>query len=228
MTKGQVYYIQFLSTLPAWGATTMTISICTVLKFLSTLPAWGATWLRCWQLAARDISIHAPRVGSDRYLVNTYHRIFISIHAPRVGSDPPVREIIQWEGIFLSTLPAWGATVPGRIKRSAAGISIHAPRVGSDGGITMDAMENPSFLSTLPAWGATTIFPSLPRQYGYFYPRSPRGERPRGRTGGNDEKQNFYPRSPRGERLQALFAFLCAVQFLSTLPAWGATGEFWT
>ena len=33
--------------------------------FLSTLSLRRATWLRCWQLAARDISIHALLAESD-------------------------------------------------------------------------------------------------------------------------------------------------------------------
>ena len=63
-------------------------------------------------------------------------------------------------GQFLSTLPARGATAETQVK---------------------DALEK--FLSTLPARGATTrswrtFTPS------YFYPRSPRGERPvRGHVG---------------------------------------------
>ena len=33
--------------------------------FQSTLPVWGATRLPMWSAGAREISIHAPRVGSD-------------------------------------------------------------------------------------------------------------------------------------------------------------------
>ena len=101
--------------------------------------------------------------------------------------------------IFLSTLPARGATgteVNAVINRI---ISIHAPREGSD--------------LTRPRWALSRT---------YFYPRSPRGERlpdvqrayrahqisihaPRE---GSDPltgaitfmQRNFYPRSPRGER----------------------------
>ena len=60
---------------------------------------------------SRTISIHAPRVGSDRssvYLV--VGSLDISIHAPRVGSDYIMQQLKV-------------------IKR----ISIHVPRVGSDG-----------------------------------------------------------------------------------------------
>ena len=56
----------------------------------------------------------------------------ISIHAPRVGSDPDaVGNYDRWS-IFLSTLPAWGATSMAAVKNQSPGISIHAPRVGSD------------------------------------------------------------------------------------------------
>ena len=79
------------------------------------------------------ISIHAPRVGSDRSKrVKAYFSYAISIHAPRVGSDA------------------------GQYDQGGVGIiSIHAPRVGSDFNSSMPASARP-----------------------YFYPRSPRGERP--------------------------------------------------
>ena len=62
-----------------------------------------------YTMGISEISIHAPRAGSDAsYLQsNTYHDI--SIHAPRAGSD---------DAIFLA------------IRNSQ--ISIHAPRAGSD------------------------------------------------------------------------------------------------
>ena len=56
------------------------------------------------------------------------------------------------------------------------------------------------FLSTLPAWGATESQRPCARPTTYFYPRSPRGERPR-------KNKLSAPR----------------IRFLSTLPAWGAT-----
>ena len=56
--------------------------------------------------------------------------------------------------LFLSTLPARGATQRLRWTKRAAGISIHAPREGSD------------YPKRLQADGTSD-----------FYPRSPRGER---------------------------------------------------
>ena len=55
--------------------------------FQSTLPVWGATEDVQRLAALMDISIHAPRVGSD-LKANLYCAdYYISIHAPRVGSD---------------------------------------------------------------------------------------------------------------------------------------------
>ena len=82
--------------------------------------------------AAENISIHAPRTGSDRngYLGDTGGSI--SIHAPRTGSDR--RE------------------VPLHLLHR---ISIHAPRTGSDDGTSDLAIATGQFQSTLPARGAT-------------------------------------------------------------------------
>ena len=125
----------------------------------------------------------------------------ISIHAPRVGSDILSTSSMIGYGIFLSTLPAWGATQSAErpfptlkdfYPRSPRGerlaychigttcflISIHAPRVGSDRGCPIKVFYCIVFLSTLPAWGATEQLKAYAEQYINFYPRSPRGERP--------------------------------------------------
>ena len=79
--------------------------------FQSTLPVWGATsGAGCLRIggecfnprspcgerlemlrathAAMQVSIHAPRVGSDGREHIGVRLIRVSIHAPRVGSDP--------------------------------------------------------------------------------------------------------------------------------------------
>ena len=79
--------------------------------FLSTLPAWGATTHSETMRQHFPISIHAPRVGSDdqqRPAAPVVREI--SIHAPRVGSDKAIRGMLDIDALFLSTLPAWGAT----------------------------------------------------------------------------------------------------------------------
>ena len=81
-----------------------------------------------------DISIHAPREGSDlaagKYMTGLAN---ISIHAPREGSDPDCSSPDGKHGLFLSTLPARGATKKLEYEHLEREISIHAPREGSDG-----------------------------------------------------------------------------------------------
>ena len=100
------------------------------------------------------ISIHAPRMGSDRITISFVLLRKISIHAPRMGSDLANRQQSKQFKIFQSTLPAWGATTDeerfdiirlfqstlpawgatGIVNRPVddSHISIHAPRMGSD------------------------------------------------------------------------------------------------
>ena len=78
----------FLSTLPAWGATVFADLEPVNVGFLSTLPAWGATITGTTPAQTTEISIHAPRVGSDDIETSVLPFVKeISIHAPRVGSD---------------------------------------------------------------------------------------------------------------------------------------------
>ena len=107
-------------------------------------------------VTALSISIHAPREGSDRGPVCRPERRQISIHAPREGSD--TRALLS-----LAEIEA---------------ISIHAPREGSDPAASTRSCEPSAFLSTLPARGATGSFGTTTTCKTYFYPRSPRGERP--------------------------------------------------
>ena len=140
---------------PCGERPTGSLAIIKVNGFQSTLPVWGATGLFCLWLVGFDISIHAPRVGSDLSSSPLFYvPSEISIHAPRVGSDVRKTVFPTSSALFQSTLPVWGATrrcLP--IGRSAY-ISIHAPRVGSD------------------SFGAAG-----PSRITYFNPRSPCGER---------------------------------------------------
>ena len=66
-------------------------------------------------------------------VVSTMSEMFISIHAPRMGSDRATRGEITNNHPFQSTLPGWGATsLPLDNLSQAQRISIHAPRMGSD------------------------------------------------------------------------------------------------
>ena len=133
--------------------------------------------------------------SSDRCLAI---KLFLST-LPARGATPPARSHSLTPPPFLSTLPARGATASVARTSTHSGISIHAPREGSDD---------------------TDNLPMLPGTH--FYPRSPRGERPgrcsssyvsviflstlpaRGATARQalylSTSHYFYPRSPRGER----------------------------
>ena len=56
---------EFQSTLPVWGATLKDRRPVALDVFQSTLPVWGATNWSSIQCFWGNISIHAPRVGSD-------------------------------------------------------------------------------------------------------------------------------------------------------------------
>ena len=77
-------------------------------------------------------------MGSDtRYYDDFLHLTDISIHAPRMGSDTRLFLVFSRFKIFQSTLPAWGATPPADKGFDVGSlISIHAPRMGSDTGDT--------------------------------------------------------------------------------------------
>ena len=100
----------------------------------------------------------------------------ISTHAPREGSDSAESE---------------------RHKRK--NISTHAPREGSDTSSQQPADPITTFQPTLPARGATHEIEAALKDGMDFNPRSPRGERRRGRQA-TACGTNFNPRSPRGER----------------------------
>ena len=124
-----------------------------------------------------SISIHAPREGSDLAPPVCLGERGISIHAPREGSDILHSASVALGLIFLSTLPARGATSDDHCAsppaaflstlpaRGATGaywysyatdvISIHAPREGSDSRGPSLTSPLEVFLSTLPARGAT-------------------------------------------------------------------------
>ena len=77
--------MRFQSTLPGWGATFNVIGDVGAGVFQSTLPGWGATQQRRHPVQQGRISIHAPRVGSDRE--NGHLR-------PRYGQNHPFSTLI--------------------------------------------------------------------------------------------------------------------------------------
>ena len=178
--------------------------------------------MRCWQLAARDISIHALLAESDydssvlmkcqvKFLSTlslrraTIHydnynlHCVISIHALLAESDPAIDVFLAvWAVISIHALLA-ESDARRDSRQQPAGISIHALLAESDSSVDDNGVQ------------------------GYhFYPRSPCGERPitititcivskflstlslRRATVWSPQararKRDFYPRSPCGER----------------------------
>ena len=148
------------------------------LRFQSTLPVWGATGRGADDARRHAISIHAPRVGSDRLRnVEGCQPGYFNPRSPcgeRHTSRTHPREACRFQSTlpvwgathlsdnklrrmkFQSTLPVWGATCP------ACGASSPAWRFQSTlpvGGATADDPRRNAavlpFQSTLPVWGAT-------------------------------------------------------------------------
>ena len=141
----------FLSTLPVRGATTLRSSTSTTApKFLSTLPVRGATCRPAHRHRVAEISIHAPREGSDH--------------------TGPARAF--GSGKFLSTLPVRGATQLGVQAAFGGHISIHAPREGSDRGWTRQARLGMISIHA-PREGSDGDQRARPPRRRHFYPRSP-------------------------------------------------------
>ena len=127
-----------------------------------------------------DISIHAPRAGSDAHAYHIRHaaghfnprspcgerqvlplsghfRRAISIHAPRAGSDALEAVMDGLDSISIHAPRAGSDLAPHRSTIQSFHISIHAPRAGSDP-ITVAALQSDGkFQSTLPVRGATAM-----------------------------------------------------------------------
>ena len=101
--------------------------------FQSTLPVRGATTNFGGFRDKINISIHAPRAGSDFFLTSSNCSLSISIHAPRAGSDKLKDGIIDASENFNPRSPCGERRNLCNIIFLKKGISIHAPRAGSDG-----------------------------------------------------------------------------------------------
>ncbi len=171
--------------------------------------------------------------------------LVISIHAPRVGSDKGRREAAPTQKGFQSTLPVWGATRRVGDAQALVGISIHAPRVGSDvlaeipdlgrGPISIHAPRVGSdveiaqsviaieaFQSTLPVWGAT-LRPGRGSRRRRISIHAPRvgSDVPFGDNCKSEFISIHAPRVGSDDKKADKMALTC--EFQSTLPVWGAT-----
>ena len=124
--------------------------------------------------------------------------------------------------IFLSTLPARGATGRRQRRRHIKIISIHAPREGSDWGTSLSPSRSSLFLSTLPARGATFDKIGICRICRFLSTLPARGATSlRCRPGWPARISIHAPRE--GSDRQNAYQDTVSDLFLSTLPARGAT-----
>ena len=147
----------------------------------------------------------------------------ISIHAPREGSDFPEQPVWAVEVIFLSTLPARGATKLSQAHNNQHSISIHAPREGSDQSLLLLDLGQVVISIHAPREGSDFPFSCNDKGPAHFYPRSPRGERHVNADLIDDEYQFLSTLPARGATIFAHTFPFYVLTFLSTLPARGAT-----
>ena len=168
----------FQSTLPARGATVLRVLhkrlFC---RFQSTLPARGATIAARKYQRTTDFnprSPHGERHGGSRLREGKEN---ISIHAPRTGSDISPLSFTKYLLSFQSTLPARGATTP---TTSGTPFGWRFQSTLPARGATLNLFPKATairFQSTLPARGATSGWRGYACAISYFNPRSPHGER---------------------------------------------------
>ena len=135
-------------------------------------------WLRCWKLAARDISIHALLAESDAPRVATLlRRYHFYPRSPCGERQCRHKKHLISQAISIHALLAESDDCKICIYDEFIPISIHALLAESD--------------------SRSIVYNSAS---GYFYPRSPCGERLTSLSL-NNSQTDFYPRSPCGERL---------------------------
>ena len=105
-----------------------------------------------------EISIHAPRAGSDAAMGDKNEtKLYFNPRSPCGERRQPFGAALI-EPVFQSTLPVRGATRYVFVLYTVPIISIHAPRAGSDGRLRRESISPCVFQSTLPVRGATAIY----------------------------------------------------------------------
>ena len=214
----------FQSTLPARGATSHPVNRRTMLRFQSTLPARGATCRRDPPKYLQDISIHAPRTGSDASATarSTRASPHFNPRSPH-GERRNAGEHVRLKTDFNPRSPHGERRAFGIKQSVGVTISIHAPRTGSDAAAQKSSLSGTISIHA-PRTGSDGVPAVAAPLAGDFNPRSPHGER-RGRRGIPPRPHHFNPRSPHGERPSSRYASAPRASFQSTLPARGATPE---
>ena len=124
----------------------------------------------------------------------------ISIHAPRAGSDAFGCSALIIIYRFQSTLPVRGATMDRELDTIKASISIHAPRAGSDCESDFSLWRPRNFNPRSPCGERPIVSGIYVTSLNHFNPRSPCGERRAGCETCSRRDHDFNPRSPCGAR----------------------------
>ena len=199
--------------------------------FYPRSPCGERRWLRCWQLAARDISIHALLAESD-----LFYRRFRAIHNAFLSTLSLRRATIVSVGLLMFNLYFYPRSPCGERQRLGLPgwlrvlISIHALLAESDKP-SIQVQHLPKSISIHALLAESDIKPIFGKiNTRNFYPRSPCGERRWLRCwqlAARDisihallaesdmihpclcnARRNFYPRSPCGERRLPVSAFI--------------------
>ena len=168
-----------------------------------------------------QISIHAPRGGSDLFPGFIFGILVISIHAPRGGSDRNSNAWTAFRAYFNPRSP-WGE----RPRRQQNGFLFNNFNPRSPWGERLQILANnlciSLFQSTLPVGGATTY------RHRHISARTISIHAPRGGSDSSAKSLRvcliyFNPRSPWGERPEGAVIYVISFTFQSTLPVGGAT-----
>ena len=182
---------------------------------------WGATCSAPKWRPVSAISIHAPRVGSDRGVTATLP--FSIDFNPRSPCGERRGQLCAGAAgcDFNPRSPCGERPLSGRKAVYGDDFNPRSP-CGERHAAVGYCCKYIGFQSTLPVWGATRICVSLtcPEPISIHAPRVGSDFIPPPHRGGIFY---FNPRSPCGERLYGATAFLCHPKFQSTLPVWGAT-----
>ena len=212
----------FQSTRPVRGATTgCPAQFIAGQQFQSTRPVRGATPGLPSFSVARPISIHAPRAGRDREVLQcpdivddfnprapcgarrggllriAQHRLFQSTRPVRGATR--IRANIITSVRFQSTRPVRGATSAAGLGQVRDDISIHAPRAGRDVVVKID--EHRRYISIhAPRAGRDCMRPPAGGTVGISIHAPRAGRDPYCHCGAKMDGENFNPRAPCGAR----------------------------
>ena len=125
----------------------------------------------------------------------------ISIHAPRTGSDRIFGDLQAFAMEFQSTLPARGATLSGRTSRQKEKFQSTLPARGATA-LRWTPCPATAYFNPRSPHGERRHTLSHADRRPYFNPRSPHGER-RYSAAPSSKRTHFNPRSPHGERREA-------------------------